>query len=139
MNDDMLPENIQGCLVYAARYAHNRHTGAALQIIKTIKSCWHQLSARTQKDLIEESYEATTNLDDWRAFWSFTTQQIPKKHDIARDIIARDMASYLWEDSRLRDGLFTPKEFKDIVASQINAYLKTYPKAITAITNRQHL
>jgi hypothetical protein len=133
MNDDMLPENIQGCLVYAARYAHNRQTGAALQVVNAIKSCWHQLSARTQIDLIEESYEATTNLDDWRAFWSFTTHQIPKKHDIARDI-----ACYLWEDSRLRHGQFTPTEFKDIVASHIDYYLKTYPKAIPA-TNPHHL
>lgn len=53
-------------LIMAARYAHTRKTGAALQIVTTIKSCWNDLRPDQRRRLAEEaSTEATCNFDDW--------------------------------------------------------------------------
>ena len=61
-----LPPYTQSCLLYAARYAHTRSTGAAFQIVSSIMWYWDQLDdsikVRLQK---EASSEATCNMEDW--------------------------------------------------------------------------
>ena len=37
--------------------------------------------------------------------------------------LARDMACFLWECSRLRHGLFTPPEFIPLVSERLREYL----------------
>ena len=39
------------------------------------------------------------------------------------DDLARDMACFLWECSRLRHGLFTPPEFIPLVSERLREYL----------------
>ena len=39
------------------------------------------------------------------------------------DDLARDMACFLWECSRLRHGLFTPPEFIPLVSARLREYL----------------
>ena len=39
------------------------------------------------------------------------------------DDLARDMACFLWECSRLRNGLFTPPEFIPLVSARLREYL----------------
>jgi hypothetical protein len=41
------------------------------------------------------------------------------------DDLARDMACFLWECSRLRHGLFTPPEFIPLVSARLREYLAT--------------
>ena len=56
-----------GCmLVYAARYAHNRKTGAANQVVAAILNNWDVLTERHKKQICEEATnEATCNFTDW--------------------------------------------------------------------------
>ena len=42
------------------------------------------------------------------------------------DDLARDMACFLWECSRLRHGLFTPPEFIPLVSARLREYLTTH-------------
>ena len=39
------------------------------------------------------------------------------------DDLAREMACFLWECSRLRHGLFTPPEFIPLVSARLREYL----------------
>jgi hypothetical protein len=41
------------------------------------------------------------------------------------DDMARDMACFLWECSRLRHGLFTPPEFIPLVSARLREYFTT--------------
>jgi len=66
-----LRNNIQSCLVFAARYSHCRATGAALMTISAIKAAWPDLSVNTKEQLVKESHEASHNLDDWAEFRKF--------------------------------------------------------------------
>ncbi len=55
-----------GVYIYAARYAHKRNTGAALQVVSSIVKNWDKLSIETQLQLQSEAVEdATFNLDYW--------------------------------------------------------------------------
>ena len=56
-----------GCmLVYAARYAHSRQTGAANQVVNAILNNWDSLTERHKLQICEEATnEATCNLTDW--------------------------------------------------------------------------
>lgn len=57
---------LQNCLVFAARYAHSRQTGAALMVCKTIEKHWSELDAETQAQLKREAAaEAVGNESDW--------------------------------------------------------------------------
>lgn len=40
------------------------------------------------------------------------------------DDLARDMACFLWECSRIRHGLFTPPEFIPLVSARLREYFK---------------
>jgi len=53
-------------LIFAARYAHNRNTGAALAVCRAIEKEWDNLSQNDQMQLQRESYEATCNNEDWQ-------------------------------------------------------------------------
>ena len=62
----MLSNVEQSCFVYAARYAHNRGTGAALQVVNAILSNWDSFSVRVKIQLKHEAKnEATCNMEDW--------------------------------------------------------------------------
>lgn len=41
---------------------------------------------------------------------------------IEQDKLARDIACFLWQSSRLRHGLFTPAEFIPLVSTRIRDY-----------------
>ncbi len=56
-------ENI---LVFAARYAHGRNTGAPLMVVNEILHQWDKLGAGTKKQLYIESFEASYQPDMWK-------------------------------------------------------------------------
>lgn len=61
-----LPADMQTCLVFAARYAHDRNTSGAYLVTRALLSNWDKLSPNTQKQLHKEARnEATCNLEDW--------------------------------------------------------------------------
>jgi hypothetical protein len=62
----LLSEGEQSCLVFAARYAHTRNTGAALMVVSTILYKWDRLTLETQVQLKREAKEATYNLEAWQ-------------------------------------------------------------------------
>lgn len=66
--------NLETALVFAARYAHHRKTGAALTVVNLLKDSWSDISSETRMDIINESYEATANLDDWESLRDFAAQ-----------------------------------------------------------------
>jgi hypothetical protein len=67
MNEMNMTQNQLGTiLIFAARYAHNRPTGAALAVCRAIENEWKNLSASDQMQLIRESHAATCNDDDWQ-------------------------------------------------------------------------
>ena len=55
----------QNLLIFAARYAHSRKTGAALMIVNSIIQMWDELDSEVKRTLIEEAEHATCNFDDW--------------------------------------------------------------------------
>lgn len=55
----------QSMFVFAARYAHDRPTGASLQVVRAIEMNWSRLSEETKKQLKDESEYAMFNQDDW--------------------------------------------------------------------------
>ena len=52
--------------IYAARYAHTRSTGAALQVVNTILANWDRFDAQAKEQLKREAAEATCNKEDWK-------------------------------------------------------------------------
>ena len=56
----------ESMLVFAARYAHHRNTGASLMVVNEIISKWPDISESTRRQLVREAQEATYNHDDWR-------------------------------------------------------------------------
>jgi hypothetical protein len=61
-----LPTFTQTSLVFAARYAHTRPTGAAYQVVNSILYHWDELEASTKEQLVREAKnEATYNMEDW--------------------------------------------------------------------------
>jgi len=51
--------------VFAARYAHNRPTAAAFAMLVSLRNYNDELSDDVKKQIVQESYEATCNHDDW--------------------------------------------------------------------------
>jgi leucyl aminopeptidase (aminopeptidase T) len=66
-----LAADLQTVLVFAARYAHSRNTGGTWVVVRTLKQHWGQLSDYIQEQILSESHEATTNLDDWQRLRDF--------------------------------------------------------------------
>ena len=66
-----LPKHLQDCLVYAARYSHNRPTGAANVVVATLMDLWDGLDEQTQTQIIRESLHATESPDDWERLREF--------------------------------------------------------------------
>lgn len=58
---DMLGE----MLVYAARYAHHRETGAANRVVSCILGNWDLLNERHKVQITNEASEASCNKTDW--------------------------------------------------------------------------
>ena len=52
--------------IFAARYAHNRNTGAAYAVVQRILAAWDTLDLPTRKQLIREASEATHCKEDWQ-------------------------------------------------------------------------
>lgn len=67
MFNDLLSVGEQSCLVFAARYAHTRETGAAAMVVDTALLNWDRLIPETQAQLQREAaHEATCNMEDWK-------------------------------------------------------------------------
>lgn len=63
----MLSRDLQNCLVYAARYAHARQTGASLQVVTAVLNSWGELSPDIKQQLKKEAAnEAVFNYEDWK-------------------------------------------------------------------------
>jgi len=56
----------QNCLVFAARYAHDRNTGAAMQVVNSILMNWDSLSENVKRTIQEEAEHAPYNREDWQ-------------------------------------------------------------------------
>ena len=52
-------------LIYAARYAHTRNTGAAFTVVMEIRNAWDNIGQHAQEQIKKEAKEATFNLDMW--------------------------------------------------------------------------
>jgi hypothetical protein len=62
-------------LVFAARYAHHRNTGAAYAVTQAIKQAWPAIAAETRLQILRESHEATASLEDWQALREFAADE----------------------------------------------------------------
>ena len=66
MSNKLLSYQEQACLVFAARYAHTRDTGAAYFVVNAIIKNWDKLSLEEKKQLKQEAKnEATCSHEDW--------------------------------------------------------------------------
>lgn len=66
MSEHLSPAE-QSVLVFAARYAHTRKTGAAMIVVDAILENWDKLTHLTQEQIRKEARnEATCNFEDWR-------------------------------------------------------------------------
>jgi len=65
----------QNMLVFAARYAHGRQTGAALQVMTEVGRNVKKLSNDILEQLRKESHEASCNLEDWDMMRNFIEQE----------------------------------------------------------------
>ena len=72
----MMHNDIQTVFVLAARYSHNRETGAAFIVVRSLKKHWNQFNELTRDQIIKESHEATTNQDDWEELRNFADDEI---------------------------------------------------------------
>ena len=59
-------EMSENMIVFAARYAHARSTGAPLMVVKYILRVWDSLSDRTKETLYDESFDASFCKEDWK-------------------------------------------------------------------------
>ncbi len=73
-NHTPLSDPMQTAMLFAARYAHYRQTGAALAVVSALISCWHQLTPHTRDQIIRESIDAVYNQDDWQRLRAFSTR-----------------------------------------------------------------
>jgi len=62
------------CLVFAARYAHNRETAASMVVVNALKQAWTEISKQDRDQLLKETDEATTNRSDWNDLISFAAE-----------------------------------------------------------------
>ena len=53
-------------IIFAARYAHTRNTGAALAVVSHILEVWDKLGSPAREQIYKESFEAQYCSDDWR-------------------------------------------------------------------------
>lgn len=60
-----MKEYSESMLVFAARYAHSRNTGAAFMVVRQILDVWGELSEQTRDMILKERKEATCNFEDW--------------------------------------------------------------------------
>lgn len=60
--------------VYAARYAHHRNTGAALQVVTALKDLWQKIPEVDQMQIVSESNEATCNEHEWEDLRMFASK-----------------------------------------------------------------
>ena len=59
--------DLENMLIYAARYAHGRKTGAALQVVNCAIKNWGDLSENIRKQLCNEAAnEAQYCKEDWQ-------------------------------------------------------------------------
>lgn len=68
MKNEEFSNVVETCFVFAARYTHNRSTGGTLAVCRALKEVWPRLSDHTKEQIIRESHEATSNLEDWEEF-----------------------------------------------------------------------
>ena len=68
---DLIADDFASMLVYAARYAHSRNTGAAYQVVNVIERNWHMFNDDLKALLIRESNEAAFNFEDWERLRGF--------------------------------------------------------------------
>jgi hypothetical protein len=64
-------------IIFAARYAHNRPTGASYPVCRVIIAEWNNMSRCDQIQLQRESLDATCNDKDWAEIRNLTL----KNHD----------------------------------------------------------
>lgn len=62
---------IDSVLIFAARYAHGRNTGAALAVVTALKACWRALTPELKSQLLREADEAQYNHEDWEELKNF--------------------------------------------------------------------
>ena len=71
----MMP-NEESIYIYAARYAHTRRTGAALQVVNEILNNWYRFSKQAQQQIVREAkHDATENLSDWKKLIDHLTEE----------------------------------------------------------------
>ena len=59
--------DLENMLVYAARYAHQRRTGAALQVVNCILRNWDEVDIKVLKQISDEAdNEASYCREDWQ-------------------------------------------------------------------------
>lgn len=61
----------ESIIIYAARYAHGRPTGAALMVVNHIINIWHELSIIGREQILRESHEATECIPEWDKLRAF--------------------------------------------------------------------
>lgn len=61
----LLCEDLGSMLVYAARYAHTRNTGAAMQVVNCAIRNWSNIKEEHRVQLSKETKDATCNFEDW--------------------------------------------------------------------------
>jgi hypothetical protein len=58
--------DIEPLLIFSARYAHARPTGAALQVVSCAIRHFGEISQLTRNTLLSEAHSASCCLDDWK-------------------------------------------------------------------------
>lgn len=62
-----MTNELNSCFIFAARYAHDRNTGAARQVVNSILGRWDELDPRIKIQLIAEARnDAMYDLEDWQ-------------------------------------------------------------------------
>jgi len=63
--------NLETCIIFAARYAHNRPTGAAIIVVKMLKDAWRDLSPYGRKTILKEAEDAAYGREEWQLLRDF--------------------------------------------------------------------
>lgn len=75
MSHETFSGAMQASLVFAARYAHHRDTGAALMVVGAVIAYWDRIDPVTRNQIVRESYDATHNVRDWERLRDFAADQ----------------------------------------------------------------
>lgn len=59
---------MQTALVFAARYSHDRNTGAATMVIRALRESWSRLEQHNRVQILRETREAVYNTHEWQEF-----------------------------------------------------------------------